>query len=155
MEITICSKTDFDQIVTEYSDFWDYNRTLPLHHPTIINEFGNSAFVIKEGEKVVAYLFGFLSQTGPVGYINLISVRRGYRKKGLGKDLYDHFTKFARENGCIQLKAITSPANTLSIAFHKSIGMMPTGQDNEQGVPVVKDYSGPGQDRFIFIKRIA
>lgn len=154
MTITRCTKSDFDQILTDYSQFWDHDRVAQLHHPTIINEFGNTAFVIKDGEKVAAYLFGFFSQTEPTGYINLISVREGYRKKGLARQLYIHFEKVAREHGCRKLKAITSPVNKGSIAFHRSIGMMPSGHDLEDGVPVIRDYSGPGRHRVVFIKEI-
>lgn len=154
MKITNCSKQDFDQILTEFGTFWDHNRTLPLHHPTLINEFGDSAFAIREGARVVAYLFGFLSQTERVGYIQLISVRQGYRRKGLARKLYDRFTEFASERGCQHLKAITSPVNTLSISFHRSIGMMPIGDNTASKAPVVKDYAGPGEDRVVFMKRI-
>jgi len=154
MEIAPCTKTDFDQVLTDFAAFWDHERTVALHHPTIINEFGNTAFVIREGDKVTAYLFGFFSQAAPVGYINLLAVRREYRKKGLARSLYAHFEKVAREHGCRQLKAITSPVNTRSIAFHKSIGMMPSGKDIEDGVPVIRDYAGPGKDRVVFIKDI-
>src|SRR4030067_1231608 len=111
MEITNCTKQDFDQILTEFKEFWDSDRTLALHHPTLINEFGNSSFVIREGNKVIAYLFGFLSQTSPTGYVQLLSVRLGYRKQGLARRLYDHFTGFALAHGCTKLKAITSPVN--------------------------------------------
>ena len=34
----------------------DYNDTSALHHPMLVNEFGNSAFVIRAGLKVIAYL---------------------------------------------------------------------------------------------------
>ena len=154
MEITLCTQADFGQIVTDYHEFWDHDRVIALHHPTVTNEFGNTAFVIREGETVIAYLFGFFSQTGPVGYVHLIAVRQGYRKQGLARKLYGHFEKIAREHGCKRLKAITSPVNTQSVAFHKSIGMMPSGTDMEGGVPVIRDYSGPGKHRVVFIKEL-
>jgi len=154
MEITNCSKHDFDQILIEFKEFWDSERTLALHHPTLVNEFGDSAFVVKDGEKVVAYLFGFFSQTAPVAYVQLLAVRQGHRKLGLARRLYDHFSEYALEHGCTKLKAITSPVNTLSIAFHKSIGMMPVGEDICNSVPVIRDYSGPGKDRVVFMKDI-
>ncbi len=154
MQITICTKEDFDSILTHFNEFWDHDRTLALHHPTLINEFGNSAFVVKEGDKVVAYLFGFLSQTGPVGYVQLLAVRQGYRRQGLANKLYEHFSQFARAHGCKQLKAITSPLNTLSISFHKSIGMRLWGDTIDAGVPLVRDYAGPGKDRVVFCKDI-
>ena len=154
MEITICTKEDFNQVLDEYGQFWEHDRAVALHHPTIIYEFGDSSFVIKENGRVLAYLFGFLSQTEPTGYVHLLSVRRGFRRQGLANRLYAHFEQFARSHGCTRLKAITSPVNTLSIDFHRSIGMLPTGEPDSQGLPVVKGYSGPGLDRVVFQKEI-
>lgn len=154
MEITLCSKADFDQIHQDIADFWGNDRTLHLHHPIYLYEFGNSAYVIKEGEKVVGYLFGFLSQTAPVAYVKFVGVRRSHQRKGIGRRLYEHFIEFAKMKGCKELKAITKPTNKSSIAFHKSIGMELQGEPSEEGIPVVRDYSGPGLDRVVFRKII-
>ncbi len=154
MKVTLCAKSDFDQIITDFVDFWGDERTKSLHNPILYYEFGNSAFVAKEGDKVVGYLFGFISQTEPVGYVKFIGVRRSYQKRGIGRRLYEHFAEFARGRGCKELKAITSPSNKVSVAFHKSIGMQMLGKPNEEGVPVVRDYSGPGIDRVVFRKKI-
>jgi ribosomal protein S18 acetylase RimI-like enzyme len=150
MEVTKCTKADLDQIITEINDFWGTDRTLHLHHPMLIYEFGNSAYVLKKADKVVAYLFGFLSQTGPVGYVHLIGVRKMHRRRGLGRTLYSHFAEFARKNGCKTIKAITTPSNVTSIAFHKSIGMEPVRDSHIEGIPIISDYSGPGADRVVF-----
>jgi GNAT superfamily N-acetyltransferase len=154
MELALCSKTDFDQILGDIADFWSDERTLPLHHPMFINEFGNSAFVFKEGQRVVGYLFGFIAQTGPVGYVHLIGVRRPYQGKGLGRRLYEHFIDFAKKKGCNELKAITSKNNKGSIAFHQRLGLKLVGKPDEDGARIVKDYSGPGQHRVVFRKKI-
>ena len=152
MDITNCTKSDFDQILNDFGDFWDNDRTVSMHHPTLLYEFGNSAFIIRENDKVLAYLFGFISQTEPVGYVQLLAVREGYRKQGLGKNLHDHFTRYAREHSCEKIKAITSPVNSLSIAFHRGIGMRLLGQPTADGLPVINDYAGPGKDRVVFEK---
>ena len=154
MDITLCTKADFDQIITDFIDFWGHERTKNLHNPILLYEFGNTAYVIKEGDKVVGYLFGFLSQTGPVAYVKFVGVRRSHQKKGIGRRLYEHFAEYAKINGCVELKAIASPANKASIAFHRSLGMKLSGEPNEEGVPVVKNYSGPGIDRVVFRKKI-
>jgi GNAT superfamily N-acetyltransferase len=153
-EIQKCSKSDFDQIITNIEEFWGSKRTLHIHHPILINEFGNTAFVIKDGEIVCAYLFGFFSQTEPVGYVHLVAVRENYRRQGLAKKLYDHFTELARKNNCKRIKAITTLINTTSIAFHKSIGMFLTGRDSIDSINVELNYSGPGEHRVIFNKEI-
>ncbi len=154
MEILNCSKADFDQVLTDFKEFWETDRTLSLHHPMFLHEFGNSAYVVKEGDRVIAYLFGFLSQTGPTGYIHLVGVRRSYRRKGWASRLYDHFTVFARRNGCSEIKAITSLANVQSISFHKAIGMNLLGDPIRDDIPRVRDYSGPGKDAVVFKKKI-
>lgn len=154
MELVNCSKDDFSQILLNINEFWDSNRTLHLHHPILINEFGNTSFVFKDGNTVCAYLFGFYSQTQPIAYFHLIAVRNNYRKLGLGRRLYEHFIECAREKHCLKIKAITKPTNFESIAFHKTIGMELTINGEINGVSVVLDYSGPGEHRVVFMKDI-
>lgn len=150
MPIQRTTRADFAQIVTDIADFWGSERTLRLHHPSLIYEFGDTAFVIREGERVTAYLFGYLAQTGPTAYVHLVGVRAAYRGQGLGRQLYAHFIDVARARGCTALKAITTPTNQASIAFHTRLGMTLRGEPNADGVPVIRDYSGPGQDRVVF-----
>lgn len=154
MEIVNCSKADFDQIITNINDFWGSDRTLHLHHPMLIYEFGNTAFVIKDGDTVCAYLFGFYSQTEPIAYTHLLAVRDNYRRQGLARKLYEHFIECARKKHCSGIKAITKPINLESIAFHKSMGMKLIGKDTIDGINVVRDHSGPGEHRVVFMKHI-
>lgn len=153
-QILNCDHSDFLQILKNIENFWGSDRTLSVHHPMFVFEFGNSAFVIKEDEAIIAYLFGFLSQTSPTAYVHLIGVHRDYQQKGFGTRLYDHFIQFAKSNGCKKIKAITSTGNTQSINFHKKLGMALIGEPNSDGIQVFKDYSGIGQDRVIFEKNI-
>jgi L-amino acid N-acyltransferase YncA len=60
----------------------------------------------------------------------------------------------AKHKGCVELKAITSQNNEISIAFHRSLGMELLGEPNEEGIPVMRDYAGPGNDRVVFKKDI-
>jgi len=59
MEIRHCTKADYDEIIAHIEDFWGSNRTLGLHHPMFVYEFGNSAYVIEDGDCVAAYLLVF------------------------------------------------------------------------------------------------
>lgn len=149
-EITLCSKQDFHYILNHITTYWGSERALALHHPLFIYEFGNSAFVIKHDEIVLAYIFGFIAQTSKTGYIHLVGVNTNYQNKGLGTLLYQHFIAFAKKEGCKKIKAITTPTNTQSINFHKKIGMHLLGDVNEDGIPIVKNYSGPGLDKVVF-----
>ncbi len=150
MQISVCSKSDYDQIVSHIVEFWGSDRTLGLHHPMFIHEFGKTAFVIKEGETVAAYLFGFFSQSEPVAYVHLVGVRDSYRRRGLARQLYQHFSDYAASHGCSKFKAVTVPANRDSIEFHKAFGFRLLGKTNSSDIPVVANYAGPQQDRVVF-----
>jgi L-amino acid N-acyltransferase YncA len=149
-QILNCSHSDFLQITSEIRDFWGSDRTLAYHHPMFIHEFGDTAFVIKHHEKVIAYLFGFISQKESLGYVHLVGVREAYQMKGLGKRLYRHFIGVLKQKGIPEIKAITTPTNEKSIQFHSRLSMTMTGVENENGIKVIKDYSGVGQDRVVF-----
>jgi len=155
MKIDNCTMSDFNEIIIDIVDFWGSDRTLHLHQPFLIYEFGNTAFVIKEHGQVIAYLFGFFSQTDNLAYIHLLGVREKNQRQGLGLLLYENFINIAKSKGFTKIKAITTASNTKSISFHKNrIGMTLLGEPNENGVNIVRDYSGVNNDRVVFEKRI-
>jgi len=160
VEVLKCTKQDYDQILENLNLFWDKDdseklkKLKILHHPMMIYEFGDNAFVIKEGNKVVAYLLGLFSTAEPVAYVHFIACLSDYKRKGLATKLYKHFAEKAKKCGYKYLKAITSVGNTNSINFHKSLGMSLLGEPNEDGIPMIKDYSGPGEDRVVFKKEL-
>jgi GNAT superfamily N-acetyltransferase len=153
-DIAICTREDYDRILDELDEFWDGRDTRQLHHPFLIYEFGNSAFVVRRGGQIVAYLLGFLSQTEPVGYVHAIAVRASARRQGYAQRLFAHFVQFARQRGCRHVKAITPPSNAESIAFHKSLGMELLGEAGSDGIPAIPDYAGRGAPRVVFWKAI-
>src|SRR5215831_16897935 len=151
-EISTCTPCDYHQILKDLREFWDGRETRHLHHPMFVHEFANSAFVIREGATVLAYLFGFTSQTEPIGYVHLIAVRASARRRRLGQKLFEHFIEFARQHACSSIKAITAPSNSGSIAFHKSLGLQLSGEPNSDGIPVIRDYAGRNEARVVFWK---
>jgi GNAT superfamily N-acetyltransferase len=154
-KIELCMMEAFNEIVRDISDFWGSDRTLHLHQPFLVHEFGNTAFMIRDEGRVVAYLFGFFSQTESLAYVHLIGVREKYQKQGLGKMLYDHFIEIARAKNIHRIKAITKPINTKSINFHKTkIGMELKGEPDENGINVIRNYSGENEDRVVFEREI-
>ena len=137
---------DFRQIIRDIVDFWGSERTLGMHNAMYVNELVDSSFVIKDGDRVLAYLFGIVAEPRQVAYVALIGVRASHRRHGFGQRLYRLFEDYARGRGCTRLTAVTDPSNANSIAFHTgTIGM---------SCRIVKDYGGPGQDRALFEKAI-
>jgi len=86
--------------------------------------------------------------------VHAVAVRMSARRRRLAQELFRHFVEFARRHGCTHVKAITTPSNAGSIAFHQRLGMQLLGEPNPDGIPVVADYAGPGAARVVFWKSI-
>jgi GNAT superfamily N-acetyltransferase len=156
VELETCTHEYFLDILSALEEFWGdaAERVRRVHHPMFVHEFGDTAWVVRDESLIIGYLFGFWSQSEPTGYIHLVAVRRTHQGRGIGRGLYEQFEALARQHRCTKLKAITPPMNYDSIAFHQRLGFQLLGEPNEEGVPVVRDYFGPGMSRVVFEKRL-
>lgn len=150
---------DFHQIVERLEDFWGTTneKLLTAHHPMFFYEFGDTAFVAKDDERIVAYVFGFVSQTDPeTAYGHVMGSRPDYRALGVIEALYEHFAKVMKSRGCTQAKHLVPPGNFASIRYHIQIGCVPVGveQAGEGQIPVVKDYWARGVNRVVFMRKL-
>ena len=147
-EITIgrAGAADLGEILRDFERYWG-DRALPrdLHHPMFVCEFGDTAFVARTaGGQIAGYLLGFVTPAGD-GYIHFVAVRDDARGRGLARQLYQVFAVAAAERGATALKAITSPANEGSLAFHRKLGFELTRVD---------DYGGAGRARVVMRRPI-
>ena len=141
---TLATRRDFAEIVASLPSFWGQRDVAHLHHPTAIEEFSDSALVIRDADnRVLGYLFGMILADKQLGYIHVAAVREDQHGQGHGRRLYCAFAELATQRGCRRLKAITTPTNTSSIAFHRSIGMH---------AHEVADYAGTGQHRVVLTR---
>lgn len=156
MNINQMNLEDFFEIKKNLKEFWGdrYSFFEHMHHPMLFYEFGKTAYVIKSKGKIVAYLLGLLPQTSDTAYVHLIAVNSTHQKKKYGQSLYRHFIEFAKSMGFKKVRAITKPTNIKSINFHRKIGMKLLGVENEEGIPVIKNYAGQKEDRVVFEKEI-
>jgi ribosomal protein S18 acetylase RimI-like enzyme len=114
-----------------------------------------SRLVERDGE-VVGFLVGFLSASRPdEGYIHFVGVDPDYRGQGLARHLYEVFFDHCRRHGRSVARAITSPNNAGSYAFHLAVGFTAEpGPTCYEGRPVQADYDGPGYHRVTFVRRL-
>jgi ribosomal protein S18 acetylase RimI-like enzyme len=99
------------------------------------------------------FLIGFLSQDRAAeGYIHFVGVAPDERRRGTGRRLYVRFFATCRAAGRDCVRCVTSPTNTLSIAFHEAMGFAIERSDGELAKP---DYDGPGVPRVAFVRSTA
>jgi len=135
---------DLAEIMRDFERFWGDREPLrALHHPMFFCEFADTALVARRGggtSEIAGYLLGFVAPAGH-GYIHLVAVRDDARGLGLGRRLYQRFAATAAQHGATALKAITSPGNEGSIAFHRRMGFAQMTLD--------PDYLGSGRPRVV------
>jgi L-amino acid N-acyltransferase YncA len=133
------------EILQDCAAFWGERDVRALHHPLWLRQFSADGVIAREDGVLQGYLFGVVGTHG-LAYAHLIATRSPeQRGRGLGRRLYETFLDNARNQGADRVEAITSTANTGSIAFHRRLGF---------STEMIEDYSGPGQDRVLFRRTI-
>lgn len=61
------------------------------------------------------------TRTAPVGYLEGIFIREGYRNKGYAKELLSACEAWAKQNGCQEFASDCEIDNTDSFHFHKAM----------------------------------
>ena len=130
----------------------------PLLPRLFFQHFSDTGLVAEAGGEPVGFVIGFVSQAQPgVAYIHFVGVDPASRAPGLGGELYRRFFELALDRGCDEVRCVTSPVNTGSIAFHRRMGFTPEPGDAEtgDGTPYAVDYDGPGEHRVRFRRQLA
>ena len=86
-------------------------------------------FLLKANDKYVGFLEISIrhdyvegTDSSPVGYIEGIFVKEGYRKMKLASKLIDFANDYFKQKGCTEMGSDCELTNELSIKFHKGIG---------------------------------
>jgi ribosomal-protein-serine acetyltransferase len=136
----------------------DQARTLSLLLPKLFLQFFSStSLVLEDSAGMKAFLVGFYAaENEHEAYIHFVGVDPKLRRQGIARSLYTAFFQRAAAAGRREVRAITSPGNTGSIAFHRAMGfVLEEGDRTVASLSVHNDYDGPGQDRVCFYRSIA
>ena len=107
--------------------------------------FRDTSFVAEDDEGLAGFLCGFRSQThDDEAYIHFVGVDPAHRGGGLGRALYERFFEAVAPRTVI--RAVTSPVNERSVAFHQALGFEVERVD--------ENYDGQGEARVLLVKRL-
>jgi N-acetyltransferase len=136
LELRPLEPEDRRQVTAVLDGWWGRPMGDLLPRP-FFSEFCDTSFIVERGGEPVGFLVGFVSQTNPEdAYIHAVAVAPAWRGRGLARVLYERFGAVAKRKGRRRIRAITSPVNTASIAFHERLGFgvqMPAENEGDDG----------------------
>ena len=136
---------DYASVIGVIDDWWGGRAMAAMLPKLFFVHFRDTSFVAEEDGRVVAFLCGFRSQThDDEAYIHFVGVDPSRRGSGLGRELYERF--FAAVAPRTTVRAVTSPANERSVAFHRALGFEVERVDEE--------YDGRGEARVLLTKNL-
>ena len=145
MNIRPIGERDHATIIAVVDQWWGGRQMAGLLPRLFFTHFQNTSFAIEEDGQLIAFLIGFVSQSHPQqAYIHFVGIHPDHRKRGLGKRLYELFFETVRARGCDQVRCITAPINSSSIAFHRHMGFQIEKSDQER--------DGGGQQRELLMR---
>ncbi|MDQ2729984.1 MAG: GNAT family N-acetyltransferase [Actinomycetota bacterium] len=133
---------DYEGIVAVVDDWW--GRPVASSLPRLfLDHFWSTSRVAEDQRGLAGFLIAFLSPSEPqLAYVHFVGVRQDRRRSGLARQLYKDFANHARQQGRVEVRAITAPSNTGSIRFHQGLGFTVSEP--------VADYNGLGRAMVIF-----
>ncbi|MGD0684049.1 MAG: GNAT family N-acetyltransferase [Streptosporangiaceae bacterium] len=160
MEIRVEPMTlaDLADVLADHARFWGERDLRHLHLTALVQEFGETCLTARRaaaaadtdgggsgsGGEIDGYLIGFITPRR-VGYIHAVAVRDTARLGGVAETLYRSFARAAMAQGAVTAKAITSVANTGSVAFHRRLGFTPRRAE---------DYDGRGTPMIVLTRQL-
>jgi ribosomal protein S18 acetylase RimI-like enzyme len=137
---------DYLRVTAVVDEWWGGRQMAAMLPKLFFVHFRDTSFVAEDEDGDLAgFLCGFRSQTFPdEAYVHFVGVNPGIRGGGLGRELYERFCAAVSPRTIV--RAVTSPINQRSVAFHQAIGFEVERIDEH--------YDGTDQARVLMVKRL-
>ena len=138
---------DYARVVAVVDDWWGGRAMAAMLPKLFFVHFRDTSFVAEDDGGLAGFLCGFRSQTLRQTRRTSTSSAstRAAAPSGLGRALYERF--FAAVAPRTVVRAVTSPVNERSVAFHRALGFEVERVD--------EDYDGAGEARVLLVKHLA
>jgi ribosomal protein S18 acetylase RimI-like enzyme len=136
---------DHARVVAVVDAWWGGRPMAAMLPKLFFIHFRDTSFVADDDGELAGFLCGFRSQTfDDEAYIHFVGVDASRRGSGLGRLLYERFFDAIAPRTVV--RAVTSPVNERSVAFHRALGF-----EVERVQP---DYDGRGEARVQLVKHL-
>lgn len=153
------TEADYPTISRVVDDWWGGRRMDVLLPRLWLQHFTGTSWLAETSDgRLAGFLIGFMSpDQADVAYCHMLATSPNLRQRGLGRALYERFFDDARAAGRTQVRAVTWPANRLSLAFHRAMGFEiegGPGSQNLYGTPSQPAYDFEREDRAVLVRAI-
>jgi ribosomal protein S18 acetylase RimI-like enzyme len=143
--VRLAEPADYRRVIDVVDAWWGGRPMAAMLPKLFFVHFGDTSFVAEDGGELAAFLCGFRSQTfDDEAYIHFVGVDPARRGSGLGRLLYERFFEAVRPRTIV--RAVTSPVNERSVAFHEALGFAVERVDDA--------YDGRDEPRVLLVKRL-
>ncbi len=127
----------------------------PVHFYKIMTSyFGNSFFIAKDDNKLIAFVWGFISQTDKdVFFLWQIGIMKEYRGNMLAQKLMERLIEFAKQNNCKKVHATVETGNIASWKMFEKMDFKNVSKGNtvvENGREAMVNYYGSGTNQILY-----
>jgi ribosomal protein S18 acetylase RimI-like enzyme len=138
---------DWERVVAVMPAWWGGRDLRGLLPRVFFEHFRGTSLIVEHEDRLLGFLVGFLCPDHrDEAYVHFAGVDPGWRRAGLGRDLYRRFSALARADGRTVVRSVTGAENAASIAFHTALGFRPLEADAEVGgLPVVAGHGPEGE----------
>lgn len=148
-------ESDHATVIAAVDEWWGGRHVADKLPRLFFRLFRETSFAVQEDGELVAFLVGIVGSPPDEAYVHFVGVHPEHRSGGIGRRLYEHFFEEASRRGCRSVRAITSPVNRGSIAFHGRMGFeVVQGDLGMEGVSVHSDYDGDGKEKVVFRRNL-
>jgi ribosomal protein S18 acetylase RimI-like enzyme len=136
---------DYGRVIGVVDEWWGGRAMAAMLPKLFFVHFRDTSFVAEESGELAGFLCGFRSQTfDDEAYIHFVGVDPGRRGSGVGRLLYERFFEAVSPRRVV--RAVTSPVNERSVAFHRALGFEVERVDD--------GYDGAGEARVLLVKHL-
>ena len=135
---------DYGRVIAVVDEWWGGRAMAAMLPKLFFVHFADTSFAAEEDGRLLGFLCGFRSQTfADEAYVHFVGVDPATRGRGVARALYERF--FAAVAPRTIVRAVTSPVNEASVAFHRAIGFEVDRID--------ESYDGRGEPRVLLVWR--
>jgi ribosomal protein S18 acetylase RimI-like enzyme len=145
MLIRAAEPADYGRVIDVVDEWWGGRPMAAMLPKLFFVHFADTSFVAEDEGSLAGFLVGFRSQTHEdEAYVHFVGIDPAHRGSGLGRELYERFFTAVAPRSVV--RAVTSPVNERSVAFHRALGFEVERVD--------ESYDGRGEPRVLLVKRL-